>query len=108
MLISVPLARIQPWSAARRALLLTANLTWVSLALLVVTFVVMIATYIHAGGDMTTAPSKVPPLPSGVIALVGLPNRLMVVADWVWVAVVAGQAIRLQHVGSRRASPSAG
>ena len=96
MLISVPLGRTQPWSTARRALLLTANLTWVSLALLVVTFIVMIATYIHAGGDVTTASSKVPPLPSGVIALVGLTNRLLVVADCVWAAAVAGLAIRLR------------
>ncbi len=96
MLISVPLGRAQPWSTARRALLSTANLTWVSLALLVVTFVVMIATYIHAGGDVTTASSKVPPLPSGVIALVGLTNRLLVVADCAWVAVVAGLAIGLR------------
>ncbi len=49
-----------------------------------------------AGNDVTTAWSKVPPLPSGVTALVGLTNRLPVVADCVWAAVVAGQAIRLQ------------
>ncbi|MBJ7602137.1 MAG: DUF998 domain-containing protein [Candidatus Dormibacteraeota bacterium] len=95
MLISVPLGRTQPWSTARRALLWTANLAWVSLALLLVTFIVMIASYVHAGGDVTTSSSKVPPLPSGVIALVGLTNRLLVLADCAWVAVVAGQAIRL-------------
>jgi hypothetical membrane protein len=96
MLISVSLGRTQPWSNARRVLLLTANLTWVSLVLLVVTFIVMIATYIHAGGDVTTASSKLPALPSGVIALVGLTNRLLVLVYCLWVAVVAGQAIRLQ------------
>ena len=96
MLISVPLGRTQPWSTARKALLWSANLTWVSLALLVVTFIVMIATYIHAGGDVTTAPSNVPALPSGVIALVGLTNRLLVVTDCVWVAFIAAQAMRLQ------------
>ncbi len=96
MLISVPLGRTQQWSTASRTLLWTANLTWVSLALLVVTFIVMIATYVHAGGDVTTSSSKVPPLPSGVIALVGLTNRLLVLADCVWVAVVAGQTIRLR------------
>lgn len=97
MLISVPLGRTRPWSTARRVLFLTANLTWVSLVLLVLTFIVMIATYVHAGGDVTSASSKVPALPSGVIALVGLTNRLLVVADCVWVAVVAGQAIRLRE-----------
>jgi Protein of unknown function (DUF998) len=95
MLISVALGHTQPRSNARRVLLLTANLTWVSLVLLVVTFIVMIATYVQAGGDVTTASSKVPALPSGVIALVGLTNRLLVVADCLWVAVVAGQAISL-------------
>jgi hypothetical protein len=72
----------------------------VSLVLFVVTFIVMIATYVHAGGDLTTtASSKVPPLPSGVIALVGLTNRLLVVADCLWVAAVGGQAIRLRAEG---------
>lgn len=94
VLISAPLGRIRPWSAARRALLLAANLTWVSLALLVLTFAVMVTTYVHAGGVVNTASSTVPRLPAGVIALVGLPNRLQVVAYCVWVGVVAGQAIR--------------
>ena len=95
MLTSVSLGRTQPWSTARRALLWTANLTWVSLALLVLTFIVMIATYVHAGGDVTTASSRVPSLPAGVIALVGLTNRLLVVTDCVWVAFVAAHAMRL-------------
>jgi hypothetical protein len=102
MLISGQLRQIRPWSRARSLLLLTSNLTWVSLVLLVVTFIVMIATYVHAGGDMTTtASSKVPPLPSGVIALVGVTNRLLVVADCLWVAAVGGQAIRLRAEGPR-------
>lgn len=96
MLISVPLGRTQPWSSARGALLWSANLTWVSLALLVLMFIVMIATYIHAGGDVTTASSKVPALPAGVIALVGLTNRFLIVTDCVWVALVAAQSMRLQ------------
>jgi hypothetical protein len=37
MLISIRLSRTQPWSVARKPLLWTANLTWVSLVLLAAT-----------------------------------------------------------------------
>jgi uncharacterized protein DUF998 len=45
MLISVKLGRTEPWSAARRPLLLTANLTWVSVVVLAATFVLLIVTF---------------------------------------------------------------
>jgi hypothetical protein len=101
MLIGGQFRQIRPWSRAGSVLLLTSNLTWVSLVLLVVTFIVMIGTYVHAGGDVTAASSKVPPLPAGVIALVGLTNRFLVVADCLWVAAVAGLAIRLRAQETR-------
>lgn len=98
MLISVQLSRARPWSAARKALMWTANLTWISLVLLVVTFAIMIATYTRAGGDMNT--TEVPTsLPAGVIAWVGWSNRLLVIAYCAWVIAVARLAIRvpIQH-----------
>ena len=100
MLISVNLCRTEPWSAARRALLWTANLTWVSLVLLAASFVLLIVTFSQLGGGLPAQPPKV--LPHGVIGLVGWANRLLVVLYCVWVITVAWQAIRLRsqrHVG---------
>jgi hypothetical protein len=92
MLISVSLGRTERWSPARRALLWTANLTWVSVVLLGATFVLLVFTFSQLGPLPTQAPKV---LPHGVIGLVGWANRLLVVLYCAWVAVVAGQAIRL-------------
>jgi hypothetical protein len=89
MLIGTSLARTQAWSTARKALLWTANLTWVSVVLMAASFMLLIVTYTQAGGEMT---SQVTVLPPGVIALVGWANRFLVVVYCVWVMVVAGRA----------------
>ncbi len=94
MLISVSLGRTQVWSVAKKALLWTANLTWMSVVLLAATFAILIVTFTQAGGEMT---SEVTALPPGVIALVGWANRLLVVDYCVWVITVAWQAIKLQR-----------
>jgi hypothetical protein len=86
VLISTRLARTQPWSATKRALLWTANLTWVSVLLIAASFMLLIVTYTQAGGEMT---SQVTVLPPGVIAVVGWANRFLVVVYCVWVMVVA-------------------
>jgi Protein of unknown function (DUF998) len=95
MLISVRLSRIQPWSAAKKALLWTANLTWVSVVLLIATFIVMIVTYTQAGGKIDPQ-AKVIVLPPGVITAVGWANRLLIVVYCVWVMTVAWQAIKVR------------
>jgi len=89
LLISVSLGRSQGWSVAKKALLWTANLTWMSVVLLAATFAILIVTYTQAGGDMT---AEVTVLPPGVIALVGWANRLLVVVYCVWVMTVAWRA----------------
>jgi len=94
MLISTNLSHIQGWSAARKALLWTTNLTWVSLVLLAATFAILIVTYTQAGGGTTAEVPTV--LPPGVIGLVGWTNRLLVVVYCAWVATVAWQAIKLR------------
>jgi hypothetical protein len=81
-LISVALTRSPPWSAARKLLLWTSNLIWISLVLFIVTTVILAITYLHTGAQMT---SPVMQLPPGVIALNGWPNRFFVVACSVWV-----------------------
>jgi len=94
LMISVNLGRTDPWSAAKRTLLWTAHLTWVSVALLAATFVLLIATFSRvAGGLPAHAPTVLPP---GVIGLVGWANRLLVVVYCLWVIAVAWQAITLR------------
>jgi hypothetical protein len=94
LLISVSLGRSQAWSAAKQTLLWTANLTWMSVVLMAVTFVILIITYTQAGGEMT---SEVTVLPPGTIALVGWTNRLLIVLYCVWVMTIAWQAIQLRR-----------
>jgi hypothetical protein len=97
MVISVNLGRRQPWSASKRALLWTSNLTWVSVALLAATFVLLIATFGQVGGGLPAQAPKT--LPPGVIGLVGWADRLLVVLYCVWVITVALLAIKLRGLG---------
>lgn len=96
MSISVSLVRVKEWSIARKALLWTANLTWVSVLLMITAFAMLIVTYTQAGGDMT-AGTEVTTLPPGVIALVGWANRFLIVAYCAWVLTVARQALKLHN-----------
>ena len=90
ILISVSLSRAEAWSTARKALLWTANLTWISVILMAASFILLIVTYTQAGGEMA---SQVTVLPSGVIALVGWTNRFLIIAYCVWVMIVARYAV---------------
>jgi len=95
LLLSVSLGRTREWSGARKAVLWTANLTWISVLLMAATFAILIVTYTQAGGDMTTeaAPTVLPP---GVIALVGWTNRFLIMVYCAWVMTVAWHAIKLR------------
>lgn len=98
MIISTRLGRTSAWSGARRSLLVSANLTWISVLLLGASFVLMVGTFMTTGLPTPAQPPRV--LPAGVIGLVGYANRLLVLCDYVWVTVVACQAIRLGSRGS--------
>jgi hypothetical protein len=94
MLISPSLAATAPCDHARTLMLLTANLTWVSVLCWFVSFGLMIVTFVHAlGGLPATPPEEVP---AGVIAVVGWTNRLMVLSAWCWVSIVAWHVITVQ------------
>ena len=80
VLISLSLRRNAAWSSARRALLWTAQLPWVSLVAMVVTIMVFLPLN---GGKFG------PGVP------VGLPNRLYIIACCVWLMTVAWNAIQL-------------
>jgi hypothetical protein len=100
MLISVSLSRTPPWSNVRKAILWTANLTWISVLLMAVTFIIMIVTFTQVGGDMTADATTVTTLPSGVIGLVGWANRFLVIIYNVWVMVVASRTAQVTSSNS--------
>jgi hypothetical protein len=81
MLISVSLVRNQAWASARRSLLWTANLTWISLVLMFATVFIGLSL---SGGEFG------PGVPSG------WPNRFLVVAYCAWLITVAWRADRLR------------
>jgi len=95
MLISGSLGRTQAWSAAKKALLWTSNLTWISVLLLVATFIIMIVTFTQSGASVPAEPPTT--LPPGVIGLVGWTNRLLIVAYCAWVMTVGWQAIKIPN-----------
>jgi uncharacterized protein DUF998 len=96
MLISVNLGRTATWSAAKKSLLMTANLTWISVVLMAATFALMIGTFMQSGA---TIDPEVPitALPPGVIGLVGWTNRFLIVAYCIWVVIVAWPAIKARR-----------
>jgi uncharacterized protein DUF998 len=92
-LISRSLVRLPEWSGARRRLLWSAHLTWISVVLWVASFVLTVVTFQIALGALPSAPPK--EVPAGVIAVVGWTNRLLVLSAWAWVVVVAWQGLRM-------------
>lgn len=88
-LISLSLCRVQPWSAAKRLLLWTSTLIWISLILLIATLAILVITLHHVGGRMGAHLQQLPP---GVIALDGWANRLYIVACCVWMITAARQS----------------
>lgn len=77
ILISRCLVRVPSWSPARRSLLWSANLIWISLLLMIVILVVGLS---QNGGKF------------GPDVLIGWPNRLVMAAYCIWLMSVAGQA----------------
>jgi len=102
ILISPSLAATAGSQRAQKLILLAANLTWISIVVWVASFLLMIATFLHALGGLPAAPPE--KLPAGVIAVVGWTNRLMILSAWCWVATVARHIIRLRG-RTRQASP---
>ncbi len=94
MLISVKLCHTVRWCRAKRTLLWTANLTWVSVVLLVAMLALLMVTFNQVEGTLPTQAPEV--LPPGVIGLVGWANRFLVVVYCIWVMAVASEAIKLQ------------
>jgi len=96
LLLSAGLGRSQAWRGARRRLLWIANLSWISVILLVATLVLMTIQLAQASGGHLPqhAPKSLPP---GVLGLDGWANRLIVLSNCLWVFVTAWQAIKLHR-----------
>lgn len=95
MLISVSLSHTsEEWFKAKKALLWTANLTWISVLLLIGTFILMIVTFTQSGHQVDPT-ATVTVLPEGVIGLVGWANRFLIVIYCIWTMTVASRATKL-------------
>jgi hypothetical protein len=89
LLISTSLVRTEGWSAAKKPLLWSAHLTWISVVLMGATFALLISTFMQSGAEMPTDSTAVTTLPDGVIALVGWANRFLILAFCAWVTITA-------------------
>jgi Protein of unknown function (DUF998) len=96
LLLSVALGRNENWRTARARLLWFANLSWISVVLLVATLAIMTmqVSRLNGGHLPQHAPKALPP---GVLALDGWADRLIVVCNCAWVLVAAWQAIQMRR-----------
>ena len=94
LLLSVSLGRLHVWRGAKKPLLWLANLSWISVVLLVATLVLMTVQFAQVtGGHLPQhAPAQ---LPAGVLGLDGWADRLIVLSTCLWVFVAAWQAMKL-------------
>ena len=95
VLVSRTLARQPEWSGARRRLLWSAHLTWISVVLFIASFPLMMATFALALGALPSSPPS--ELPIGVVAIVGWTDRLLILSAWAWMSITAWHAIRVQR-----------
>jgi len=96
LLLSAALGRQDNWRGVRPALLWLANLSWISVVLLIVTMAIMVMqmTRVNGGHLPQHAPKALPP---GVLALDGWADRLIVLTNCAWVLVAAWQALRMSR-----------
>ena len=94
VLLSVSLGRLHAWRGAKKPLLWLANLSWISVVLLVATLVLLTVQFAQANGGQLPqhAPTQ---LPAGVLGLDGWADRLFVLSNCLWVLVAAWQAMKL-------------
>jgi hypothetical protein len=96
LLLSIGLGHSEIWRGAGKTLFWIANLSWISVVLLVATSALMTMQFAHANGGHL--PQHAPKsLPLGVLGLDGWANRLIVLFNCLWVIVAAWQAIKLRR-----------
>jgi hypothetical protein len=101
LLISVSLGQSEAWASAKRLLLGTAHLTWLSVVLLIGSLIVMTmqVAQVYGGQLPQQAPAA---LPAGVWGLDGWADRFLILAFCAWVLTIAWQAIRIHEHGLGR------
>ena len=96
MLISKSLVKDEAWESVKKNLLLSANLPWISILLMAISFVILMVTFAQSGAEMPTDSTAVTSLPAGVIGLVGWVNRFLIIVYNVWVILVAKHLIKIK------------
>jgi hypothetical protein len=90
ILISISLKKNESWGVARKKIMLTTHLTWISIVLMTITVMILFDGFKKAGVDMSSG--KAPEtLPEGVIALAGWANRILIICYCLWVIHVGSQ-----------------
>jgi len=104
VLLSIGLGRTEAWRSARKPLLSLANLSWISVVLLIATLTIltMQMTRLNGGHLPQHAPKSLPP---GILALDGWADRLIVLSNCAWVLVAAGYAIQVRRRVTRALRP---
>ena len=99
LLLSVALGRNENWRTARQPLRWLANLSWISVALLIATLAIMTVQMVHVNGGHLPqhAPKALPP---GVLGLDGWADRMIVLTNCAWVAVAGWHAAGLGRTNS--------
>jgi hypothetical protein len=96
MLITVSLRRSRPSLVVGKTLLWLANLTWVTVVVLIGSVALLFLTFTHAGGHVPGDGGTLPigtNLPAGAIPLVGYVKRLMVLVNCAWAMLAADEWI---------------
>ncbi len=98
LLIANHISKKHEWSSFAKPIKFFAHCTWIALVLMVVTMAVMMTGFKDAG--IETGPDSPPPshVPEGVIAMAGYVNRLMILADIVWLILVAKAIKDISHL----------
>lgn len=94
LLLTYHLTRKSPWMRYKKILLWLAHGTWIMLVAMVVAMIVMMNGFAQAGvpmGPEAPVPEK---LPEGVVAVTGYVNRLLILADILWVLYIARIGIK--------------
>ncbi len=95
LLLSVSLGHSQAWQTVKQPLLWMANLSWISVVLLVATLILMTVQFMHANGGQL--PSQAPvALPPGVVGLDGWADRLIILSNCLWVLIAAWHGMKLR------------
>jgi hypothetical protein len=95
LLLSAPLRCNETWRRETKALLWIANLSWISVVLLIATLAIMTMHLARVYG--VHLPQHTPKsLPQGVLALDGCADRLIVLSNCGWVFLAAFRAVQLR------------